>query len=464
MFLTDGLPSRSYDCYVIGAGPAGITLSLELAKANRTVLVFETGTVTEPRDDMPNVVNYGHFRDGWWDRHSIRVLGGTSRVWSGWCATLMDVDFANPAVGVRWPITKSDLAPYYRRAAPVLDREPAILDVETPLVPGFAYRPYSRSTRPTRFGRKYQEALSTSSLVDVAVGTSVIGLDANASRSAVRALTCFRHASGATEQLDLDPAQNVVVAGGGISNAQLFLQPRAYGAVPVGNESGLAGKYLMEHPHLNRSVEVILDDDLDQQSLPTDFGAAAHAVVPNDEQRRRHGLLGCAVCTCLGHTTDHAMVEYLAGEYGKSFHHYLCGVVSEMAPSVTNEVFLTGERAASGLYRPAARCVIGAGDFLNVETTLRLLGESLIASEKGRVRIDNERLYRQPTGGGHIMGTTRMGTSRSNSVVDPDCRVHGYDNLFVAGSSVFPTGGYANPTLTIVALALRLADTLATAE
>ena len=52
MFLTDGLPSRNYDCYVIGAGPAGITLSLELAKANRTVLVFETGTVTEPRDDM----------------------------------------------------------------------------------------------------------------------------------------------------------------------------------------------------------------------------------------------------------------------------------------------------------------------------------------------------------------------------------------------------------------------------
>jgi choline dehydrogenase-like flavoprotein len=57
------------------------------------------------------------------------------------------------------------------------------------------------------------------------------------------------------------------------------------------------------------------------------------------------------------------------------------------------------------------------------------------------------------------MGTTRMGDDRSSSVVDRDCRVHGYANLFVAGSSVFPTGGgYANPTLTIVALALRLAD------
>ena len=342
-----------------------------------------------------------------------------------------------------------------------MDREPSILDVETPLIPGFVYRPFSLRAG-TRFGRKYREALSTSSLVDVAVGTSVVGLDANASRSAVRSVTCFRHASGATEQLDLDPAQNVVVAGGGISNAQLFLQPRTDGAVPVGNESGLAGKYLMEHPHLYSVGEVVLDDDLDQQSRPADFGSAAHALVPDDQQMRRHGLLGCSV-ECRNRTTEHPMAEYLAGEYGRLFHHYVCTVRSEMAPLAGNEVFLTGERDAAGLYRPAARCVIGAGDFRNVETTLRLLGESLIESGKGRVRINNERLYRQPTGGGHIMGTTRMGTSQSNSVVDRDCRVHGYDNLFVAGSSVFPTGGYANPTLTIIALALRLADTLATA-
>ena len=461
MFLPDGLPDRHYDCYVIGAGPAGITLALELAKANRTVLVFETGTVTEPRGDMPNAVNYGHFRDGWWDQHSIRALGGTSRVWSGWCATLMEVDFANPVTGVRWPIAKSDLAPYYPRAAAVVDREPSILDVETPFIPGFVYRPFSRGAA-TRFGRKYREGLSTSSLVDVAVGRSVIGLDANASRSAVRSVTCFRHASGATEQLDIDPAQNVVVAGGGISNAQLFLQPRADGAAPVGNESGLAGKYLMEHPHLYYVGEVVLDDDLDQWSRPADFGTAVHALVPDDQQMRRHGLLGCSV-ECRDRTTEHPMAEYLVGEYAKPFHHYVCSVRSEMAPAASNEVVLTGERDAAGLYRPAARCVIGAGDFLNVEKTLRLLGESLIESGKGRVRINNERLYRQPTGGGHIMGTTRMGTSQSNSVVDRDCRVHGYDNLFVAGSSVFPTGGYASPTLTIVSLSLRLADTLMTA-
>jgi choline dehydrogenase-like flavoprotein len=61
----------------------------------------------------------------------------------------------------------------------------------------------------------------------------------------------------------------------------------------------------------------------------------------------------------------------------------------------------------------------------------------------------------------HHMGTTRMASDPASGVVDADCRVHGVENLYVAGSSVFPTGGNANPTLTIIALALRLADHLA---
>ena len=67
---------------------------------------------------------------------------------------------------------------------------------------------------------------------------------------------------------------------------------------------------------------------------------------------------------------------------------------------------------------------------------------------------------KHPIGGYHHMGTTRMSLSPRDGVVDPDCRVHGVRNLYVAGSSVFPTGGWANPTLTILALAHRLADHL----
>ena len=81
--------------------------------------------------------------------------------------------------------------------------------------------------------------------------------------SAVRTLTYFHHSSGTTHQLAIDPAQPVVLAGGGISNAQLLLQPRSDGAVPVGNESDQAGKFLMEHPHFERVAELVLDEDLD---------------------------------------------------------------------------------------------------------------------------------------------------------------------------------------------------------
>jgi choline dehydrogenase-like flavoprotein len=85
----------------------------------------------------------------------------------------------------------------------------------------------------------------------------------------------------------------------------------------------------------------------------------------------------------------------------------------------------------------------------------------------GRVDLDSFRVPDDPdqlsgvaVDVGHHIGTTRMGASADTGVVDPDCRVHEIDNLYVASSSVFPTGGFSNPTLTIIALAIRVADTI----
>lgn len=449
----------SYDCFVIGSGPAGITTAVTLAEANRKVLLFESGNDDRERRTMPNARSTGHFRDGWWDRHSIRGLGGTSQVWSGWCASLMERDFNNPAAGVRWPIARSELVPYYRRAAPILDRSPSILDPEKPWIPGFLYRPYSR-LRPTRFGARYLDLLRDSPAIHVALSTSVLSLDARMGRSAVSGLTCLRHEADARLQLAIQPGQSVVLAAGGIGNPMLLLQPRPDGGVPVGSESGLVGRFLMEHPHLRRTVELVLDEDLYQRRASEEFGRARHAFVADDEHAAAHGLLGCSVVS-YSRSTDDPMVEYLSWKYGKPFFHYGTEVRGEMLPAPSNRVFLTRERNRAGLYRPSVNCLVGADDLLSIERTLRHLARSLIETGKGRVRIDSERLRRGVSGGGHIMGTTRMGATPSDSVVDRDCRVHGYRNLFVAGSSVFPSGGYANPTLTIVALALRLADTIA---
>ena len=459
MLLTDGrLASHAYDCLVVGSGPAGLSVALTLAEAGKRVLIVESGNAGPARRDLSNTIGYGHYSADYWNAHWSRALGGTSDVWSGWCTTLRTIDFDNPAIGVRWPITRDDLLPYYRRAAPMLDHDPDFIDFEAPLLPGFRYRPVPIAA-PTRFGTRYLEQLRGSAAIDVALGCSVVGLKANESRSSLVGLEYVHHESEVRREIALSGSQGVVLAAGGIGNAQLLLQPAGDSDVPIGNESGHVGKFLMEHPHFNRAGELAIDEELDRFWPAEHTGRGAHALVVDDEVARRERLYACNL-QCSRKTTDHEMARFLTREAGRPFYHYVITSRSEMLPSESNRVFLTAERDRSGLFRPGVRCVLDARDLLNVEQTLRVLGDVLMRQGKGRVRVNNDRIYKQVEGGGHTLGTTRMGVSRATSVVDRDCRVHGYSNLFVAGSSVFPTGGYANPTLTIVALGLRLAGRL----
>jgi choline dehydrogenase-like flavoprotein len=458
MFVTDRFPADAYDYFVVGSGPAGVSLALALAEANKRVLIFESGEDDRVRGDLANSIGYGHFSGEYWNQHWVRTLGGTSMVWTGWRTTLRELDFDNPAVGVRWPMDRAELLPYWKRAAPILDHDPTYIDFEAPLAPGFLYRPVPTGP-PTRFAKKYGETLRRSPHVDVALGRSVVGLDATASRSAVTTIHYVDHLLDFTRALVVSPRQSVILAAGGMGNAQLLLQPRSDGNVPVGNESGHVGRFLMEHPQFNSAGECVLEAELDRYWPPANKSPGMHVVVADKALSLEHGLHACSL-QCSRKTPDHDMARFLSSDLGKPFYHYDVTARTEMLPSPGNRVFLTAERDRFGLYRPAARCVLDARDFFNVEQTLRLFGESLIRHGKGRVRVNNDRIYKEVWGQGHTLGTTRMGRDRSTSVVDADCRVHGYDNLFVAGSSVFPSGGYANPTLTIVALALRLADTL----
>ena len=454
-----GAPRDGYDCFVVGSGPAGVSLALALAEAKKRVLIFESGDEQTVRSELANTIGYGHYSGAYWNAHWIRTPGGTSNVWAGWSPTPRALDLDNPAVGVRWPIARAELLTYWKRAAPILNHDPEYVDFEAPLTPGFVYRPVP-TPAPKNFG-SYVATLKASPYIDIALGYSLVGLDANRSRSTVTRLEYLDHRLNTRGQLVTSASQAVVLAAGGMGNAQLLMLPRADGSVPVGNEGGQVGKYLMEHPEFQVGGEIAIDFELDRYWPSGNKGRGVHAIVADDETAREHGLYGCSL-QCTRKTTDHPMARFLESESGRPFYYYSITPRAEMLPSPANRVFLTGERDQAGFHRLAARCVLDARDFLNVELTLRTLGDALIRLGKGRVRVNNDRIYKQVWGGGHTLGTTRMGQSASTSVVDADCRVHGYDNLFVAGSSVFPSGGgSANPTLTIVALALRLADRLA---
>jgi choline dehydrogenase-like flavoprotein len=138
----------------------------------------------------------------------------------------------------------------------------------------------------------------------------------------------------------------------------------------------------------------------------------------------------------------------------------------EVAPNPESRVILIDERDALGLNRVRLNWQLTEFDRLSLRRSLEIVATTFGAKGFGRLRLADwllEEGFAIPGNGSyHHAGTTRMSDDPRSGVVDRNCRVHGMHNLFVAGSSVFPTEGFANPTLTIVALGLRLADHLKT--
>jgi choline dehydrogenase-like flavoprotein len=137
---------------------------------------------------------------------------------------------------------------------------------------------------------------------------------------------------------------------------------------------------------------------------------------------------------------------------------------AEQQPNPASRVTLGESTDALGMPRISIDWRYTAGDVETLAKSMALLAADFRDSGLGDLRYDpaslEEEMTRYGAYGGHHIGTARMGSDPRSSVVDADCRVHDVHNLYVAGAAVFPTSGQANPTLTLVALALRLAGEL----
>ena len=163
------------------------------------------------------------------------------------------------------------------------------------------------------------------------------------------------------------------------------------------------------------------------------------------------------------HLVAQALARKLAVRDGPA-HRWRLRAMFETAFRFENRVTLSDEYDRLGRRRARVEWQLGDTDIDSMRRVTRLLQQAISEASVGHLELafpDEPSAWRSATEGGlHHMGATRMHVDPQHGVVDENSRVHGTSNLFVAGSSVFPSGGYANPTLTIVALALRLGDHL----
>jgi choline dehydrogenase-like flavoprotein len=460
--------NRLWDACIIGSGPAGITMARSLSAKGWTVLLLEAGQAqVEPelQADQQGLVMSDLPLDTQGSR--LRCLGGSSHHWGGFCKALDPVDFEPKVAGLPtdWPIRASDLAPWAREAESILEIGPAQ-----------AAQPYGEQLRlvhmryspPVQFGHKYRAWMERDRRAVVVLGACATDLNERA--GAIRSVSAT-DTQGVRYELR---ARQVVLCSGGIENCRLLLWAHARSQGRIVPEPAALGRYWSEHPHFTLG-EALLDE-----RAPFAYDAWNMAwVMPQPDAMRDLGMLNIGLRLVrrdregtqqIAHRlacSAPQLGQHLMRRVGRRL---VCGVLLraawEQAPRPWNRIVLSHEQDRWGVPRPEIHWRLDDQDRHTARSGATLLGNELARRGHGRVRLDEWLLsdgawpVDDETVGNHHMGGTRMSRDPRQGVVDPHSKVHGMSNLHVAGSSVFAGCGAANPTLTIVQLALRLADRL----
>ena len=441
--LINDITDEEFDIAIVGAGPAGISLALRLSEQTRaSILLIESGglEINPEVHRLSEVDATGDFSSDFYPMHAQRVFGGTSVVWNGLCSQLETRSFSNG----EWPINFEEVSPYFEPAAVILDLPENAYRRPTKAVGAgnnILYRPYFLSP-PTRFKEKYLAYFRDHQSIKVLLNHTCTGIQSDGE---VVETLLVRESEGGAAAARKCRAKHYVLACGGIGNARLLQLGRIGGDSPV-------GQYFMEHPHVYDAGELQLSREVIQPII--EDGRIGHALQLSDDFCLANDLLNFTV------GFDRRLIEKRAFLGGMKRLFVCQGIIrSEMVPQAENRISLSDQLDHLVQPRAAANLTFNYQDLAT--RTWDFFSRQLLASGIGRATTPL-RSYENITGGGHYMGTTRMGTTPGDSVVDANCKVHDIDNLYVAGSSIFPASGAANPTYSIVAFALRLADHLST--
>lgn len=512
------------DVCIAGAGAAGVGLARSLAQRGHEVVLLEAGGMDfeQATQDLCIGSNTGmEYYE--LDHARLRFFGGTTNIWGGRCIPLDRIDFEQrewvPHSG--WPISLEDLAPYYRLAHDSLELGDydysASLWQQLGLDP-IDFRPAEISHLFWRFDAM-EERFNSHQVDDLLAAENCrIMLHANVTNLQVKAETGrvthveARSLDGGSATIS---AAHFVLACGAIENARLLLISDDVVPAGVGNSNDQVGRYFMEHPH-GRIAHIETRDPagfwaLYRKRFPKSGPPVAPALVASETLQREKGILNSAATfkiqrdpelgLAFGKKVYMNLKHDLSATRGnrRAWHLYrrllnwlqrhasmsllrpiaragrmelYLMARAEQAPNPSSRVRLSEQRDALGARRGDLDWQLSDIDKRSALELARAVGREFERLGLGKLTpaewlMDGGAQWpvdptvgNHPIGGYHHMGTTRMSIDPGSGVVDADCTVHGHENLHIAGSSVFTTGGWANPTLTILALAHRLSDHL----
>lgn len=507
---TDDLPSEiTASVCVVGAGAAGITLARKLAEDVSDVVLIEAGGF-RPDGQTQGLFAGRQLGLPYYNLIScrLRYFGGTTNHWSGYCRANDLIDYeGRPELDLpRWPVTHDDLVPYITEAGSSLGVESLHFD------PGAALAARGLNSgelvedssdilltktflfaRNKRLGPYYQDEIAQNPNLRGITNLNLTRIQLTGDGGSVDHLVC----KTTTGKEVTVRARKYALCCHAIENARQLLASNDVQTNGVGNDSDHVGRYFMDHTHIYASkfiptkafpavynreysknyalnANMSFTDAFTREAKLLQYYCRFNPVYFSDETREAlrnireqamepgdlgflrdvatatGELVGLSKAAMLRFGLRHDLPAYFEME------HRL-----EQAPNPASRVVLSERTDALGSRIADLDWRILDSDVDSFKRGQEIVGRELSALGWGRMieeEITRDLVESRIAGHYHQIGTTRMAETAADGVVDPDCKVFGVSNLYVGGSSIFPTAGYSGPTMMIVAFAMRLAD------
>jgi len=477
---------------IVGAGPAGITLAMALDKAGVSTILLESGSFESETEtqSLYTTTSNGIGYSGANTR--LRQFGGSSNCWSGWCRPMDEEDFRKreyiPHSG--WPIEYAEYVRYLPDAHVICEIgevDYSLNNWKSEFSKPLRDYPILKSKQlnngiwqhspPTRFGLKYRANIEASSNCTAILHANVTSV------SLAGSFITGVQAKNFTGNVINVSARLYVLACGGIENARMLMTLNGVGKPALGNEYGLVGRFFSDHMIFKNILDFYpITNHLRQYiDLIPVSSETPHAVTPwvSVEKKLRKRLrlsnttlrLQRAIAVSEKYKAKHLIWKWLRQIHEQDrntaleFSQMPSVIISEMIPNPDSRIELNHRLDALGVPQVRLDWRVQHEDLQSADITAKLIAQECLrlgVARSSAVKVPDMTALNESEFwvGNHHYGTTRMASNPQLGVVDQNCQVHSLPNLFIAGSSVFPTTGSCTPTLSIVAISLRLAEYL----